>query len=148
MPRQEVSNEAWFTEKQKNCLFFLNELCGKYKDVVPDTISLDSVSTKVFELLESDTKRNLMFSAVARKQLVEGIPVFGETVKSAKTFYGKSDIEKDIQYNEAITSLKEIHEKFGEFIEFLDENKDEVLPDVNKLAGYATLFFGDFIKNT
>ena len=148
MPRRAVSNEAWFTEKQLNCLFFINTLCGKYKDVVPGTISLDSVSAKVDELLESNTKRNLMFSAVARKQLVEGIPAFEETVKAAKAFYGKPEIEKSIQYDNAICSLKEIHEKFGEFIEFLDANKDEVLPDVDKLAGYATLFFGDFIKNT
>lgn len=148
MPRKPVSNEAWFTNKQDNCLEFVNGLCSKYETLLQDVISLDSVSDKVTALQKDETKRAMLFSAVARKQLVEGIPAFEGMVKAAQAFYTKSDEDKRIEYFNGVDSLVLFHRRLGEFIEYLENNSKEVLPDVDKLAGYTSLFFGEFIKNT
>jgi len=148
MPRKPVSNEAWFTNKQDNCLEFVGSLCNKYETLLQDVISLDRVSDKVTALQKDETKRAMLFSAVARKQLVEGIPAFEGMVKAAKAFYTKSDEDKRIEYFNGVDTLVLFHRRLGEFIEYLEDNSKEVLPDVDKLAGYTSLFFGEFIKNT
>lgn len=148
MPRKPVSNEAWFTNKQDNCLEFVGSLCNKYETLLQDVISLGSVSDKVTELQEDETKRMVLFSGVARKQMVECIPAFKGMVEAAKAFYAKSDEDKRIEYFNGIDTLVLFHRRLGEFIAYLEDNSKDVLPDVDKLAGYTSLFFGEFIKNT
>ena len=105
---------------------------------------VQKIRTRVEDLNKDETKKAMYFSTLARKQLML-LEVFNETVTSAKSFWEKTAGERGESYNDAIFHLESIHSKFGTFIEFLKENQETVLPDAQKLAGYMTLFYGDFI---
>ena len=145
MPRAAVSNDAWFTAKQDNFLCFLLELCDKYETEIPQ---LGAIKIYTKDLQKDDMKRGIMFSGLARKNIVDSVPVFHEAVKSAKSLWERPKEEKCLGYEEAVKHLEDIHSKFGAFICYLKDNEAEILPDLDKLAGYTALFYGDFIKTT
>ena len=152
MPRKSVSNTAWIEEKQDNFLNFLLGSCDKYQPIF-DASSMhasvvDTAKNFVQTLKDDETRRAIMFSTLARKQMAESSGLAQASILAAKTFWEKGDGEKTQGYVEAVDFLRTVHKELGNFIEYLNDNQDTVLPDLDKLAGYTSLFFGDFIKNT
>lgn len=147
MPRHPVSNEDWVRSKRDNLLAFLIDICTKYESVLNKEVT-DPLKEFCIELRADETRKAVVFSRLARKNLAESTDATQSCIQAAGTFWEKSRDEKTQGYVEAVDYLRTIHKKFGDFIEYLDDNQDTVLPDMEKLAGYTTLFFGEFIKNT
>jgi len=144
MPRHSVSNKAWLEEKQENFLLFLLELCDKYGESTKKEL-IDQFRDRITTIQEDDTQKAIIFSSLARKQMVENIPLMFHATKACKAYWGKSKEDKLVDFDVGLEFLGELHKMLGDYIETIKTNKETYQPDFERFTGYISLFFGDFI---
>lgn len=137
----------WFDGKCINFLRFINSTVTKYADVLgmSDTEFVDHVIKKCDELETTGPARMMVFSKMARQQMSTSVPSLIGWTRTAKRIYLAPQEQKSKEYQDFVAELEHKRTKFDEIIEYLKYHEHEVLPDLNKLAGYLALFYGDFI---
>lgn len=134
---------AWIDEKSLNFLNFLKDLMGRY--TVPEDIK-KQIGGYVDELLENRPKRDLIFSVQVRSR-VASVPSVSTVVSRSRVLFDSEREEKERLVDEALDNASSIIKMMAEFIEELRKNKDVLINDINKLAGYLQIFYGAFVSS-
>jgi hypothetical protein len=126
---------------------FISWLLGVLEDytIIPDQVKLP-MQVLLSSLLEDSGRRLVVFSAGARKKLVENNRGVNDFVRTCTQIFESTKEEQLEQVEKGIEFLETLREKITEFIEYMKTNPDKIKNDVRKFAGYVTIFLGAFYK--
>ena len=141
------SNHEWMDAKSKNFLTWILATMAKYNDKgLIDEKGCENIETKLNSLLESPTQRGTVFAPLVRMQAIERIPLFKNFVKVSIEYFEKDTVHRLKTFDECIEYLCQLQNCLSQFISYLRTNQEETMEDMEKLAGYITIFFGDFVS--
>lgn len=137
----------WYDSKCINFLRFLQQFTEKVcagLNFENDPIT-EAIGNKSKSLLENQQERAIIFSALARKQMVAKVPMVSTFTLKAKDFYNSDPAGQEAAYNSFVELVEDHHRKVGKLVDYIKDNQEENLPDIVKLCGYISLFFGELV---
>lgn len=142
-----LSNHEWMDAKSKNFLTWILATMAKYSDRgLINEKAHENIETKLNSLLESPTQRGTVFAPLVRLHAIERVPLLKNLVKVSVEYFEKDADHRLKTFDECIEYLCQLQNCISQFISYLQTNQEETMEDMEKLAGYITIFFGDFVS--